>query len=206
MRTKTPEQADKMLDAAARLFGAQRFHEVRMEDIASEAEVGKGTLYRYFEDKEELYLALLARSSAQFLARFEEELHRPTTARARLESLIQAIINYFDDQPHLLDLIQRAEVSERPGRESPWHKIRGDLVRLLTEFFADAQARGEFTIRDPELGTHMLLGGLRSIIRFGPRPRSDGLPERIAAEFLYGADSSRRAEPNDAALMTADSR
>jgi hypothetical protein len=77
---------------------------------------------------------------------------------------------------------------------------------LLTEFFADAQSRGEFTIRDPELGTHMLLGGLRSIIRFGSRPRCDGLAERIAAEFLHGADSAKRAGPYDAALVTAESR
>ena len=58
MRAKSPEQVDRMLDAAARLFGAHRFHEVRMEDVAAAAEVGKGTLYRYFRDKEELYLAL----------------------------------------------------------------------------------------------------------------------------------------------------
>src|SRR5262245_18615534 len=56
VRTKTPQQADKMLNAAARLFGTQRFHEVRMEDIAAEAAVGKGTIYRYFSDKDELYL------------------------------------------------------------------------------------------------------------------------------------------------------
>ena len=62
MRCKTAEQADKVLDAAAQLFGLRRFHEVRMEDIAAEAEVGKGTLYRYFADKEELYLGLLDRA------------------------------------------------------------------------------------------------------------------------------------------------
>ena len=34
-----------------------------MEDVASAAGVGKGTVYRYFKDKEELYLALLARAA-----------------------------------------------------------------------------------------------------------------------------------------------
>ena len=65
MRTKTPLQAEKMLEAAAALFGTQRFHEVRMEDIATAAGVGKGTIYRYFSDKEDLYLALLERASKQ---------------------------------------------------------------------------------------------------------------------------------------------
>ena len=67
MRTKTPHLADRMLLAAARLFGTQRFHEVRMDDIAAEAEVSKGTLYRYFKDKDELYLALVARCSRNLI-------------------------------------------------------------------------------------------------------------------------------------------
>src|SRR5205807_6866797 len=72
VRTKTPLQAEKILSVAARLFAKQRFHEARMEDIAAAAEVGKGTLYRYFKDKEELYTALLARASEQMSQRLRE--------------------------------------------------------------------------------------------------------------------------------------
>src|SRR4051794_9706402 len=114
VRTKTPLQADKMLDAAARLFGSQRFHEVRMEDIAAEAGVGKGTIYRYFDDKEELYLALVARSSRQYVEGLREKMHAASGARARLVAMVDHIISFFDDQPHLLDLIQRAEVMRGP--------------------------------------------------------------------------------------------
>ena len=87
MRTKTPQQADKMLDAASRLFATSRFHEVRMEDIAAEAEVGKGTLYRYFMDKDELYFALLTRASRQFLCRLEQSVAQAEGARHRLVRL-----------------------------------------------------------------------------------------------------------------------
>src|SRR5437870_11526186 len=98
-----------MLNAAARLFAAQRYHQVRMEDIAAEAGVGKGTLYRYFRDKEELYLALLARASTQILQRLEETIAHAAGARARLRAVVAGIVTFFDEQPHFLDLIQRAE-------------------------------------------------------------------------------------------------
>jgi AcrR family transcriptional regulator len=188
MRTKTTHQADKMLDAAARLFGTQHFHEVRMEDIAAEAEVGKATLYRYFMDKEELYLALLRRESEQFLARLEKSVSQATGPRQRLEAIVAGILDYFDEQPHLLDLMQRTEVLCPPGTELPWRKTLDDLVRLLAELFAAGQQAGEFCVRDPELGILMLLGGLRSVIRFGGRPRPSDLPRRIVANFLRGAD------------------
>ena len=107
MRTKTPHQLEKMLEAAGRLFGSQRFHEVRMEDIAIEAEVGKGTLYRYFSDKEELYLMLLERSSQQFMERLRDEKALAEGPRAQLQAIVAAVIAFFDEHPHLFDLIQR---------------------------------------------------------------------------------------------------
>src|SRR3982751_2583997 len=58
MRTCDPKRGQQILDAAAQLFASHRYHEVRMEDIASHAQVAKGTIYRYFHDKEDLYLAL----------------------------------------------------------------------------------------------------------------------------------------------------
>src|SRR6516164_700405 len=115
---------DKMLDAAGRLFGSQRFHEVRMEDIAAEAEVGKGTLYRYFSDKEELYLMLLERSSRQFMERLRTEKAKAVDPQAQLQAVVAAVIAFFDEHPHLFDLIQRAEVLRRPDRASPWQETR----------------------------------------------------------------------------------
>src|SRR5438094_10655062 len=98
VRTKTSEQADKMLAAAAQLFGRRRFHEVRMEDIAGEAAVGKGTLYRYFTDKEALYLALLARASRQCRALIDAEVAKAATPRQKLRGLVGAGFAFFDAQ------------------------------------------------------------------------------------------------------------
>ncbi len=183
MRTKTLVQADKMLDAAARLFGAQRFHEVRMEDIAAEAAVGKGTLYRYFNDKEELYLALLERASQQLVERLRERTAEPDDSRAKLEAIVGGIISFFDEQPHLLDLIQRAEVLSGPNIS--WQKARDEVVRLMRDVLDEGRRSGAFVVRDPELATTMLLAGLRGIIRFY-RHRPADLAKRIVDGLLGG--------------------
>jgi AcrR family transcriptional regulator len=185
VRTKTAQQADKMLDAAARLFGTQRFHEVRMEDIAAEAGVGKGTLYRYFSDKEELYLALLERASKQILARLEDDLRAAGSPGDRLRAVVAGIIDFFDGQPHLLDLIQRAEVIGGP--DFPWQQARDELLRLVLDLFKEGKAHGAFAVRDPETAVLLLLGGVRAVIRFGKRPRPRGLADRIVAAFLQGS-------------------
>jgi AcrR family transcriptional regulator len=189
VRTKTPEQAEKILAAARRLFGSQRYHEVRMEDVAAEAEVGKGTLYRYFHDKEELYVALLARCSEEFLKRMEEVVARDGSTRDRLEAVVEGIIDHFDGQPNLLNLILRAEVMAEGGGEFPWQEARDRTPRLMVELFREAETRQEFIVRDPELSALLLLGGIRAVIRFGEQPRAPGLAARIVENFLKGADT-----------------
>ena len=188
MRTKTSCQAEKMLDAAARLFGSQRFHEVRMEDIAAEAAVGKGSLYRYFNDKEELYGALLERASHQFMTRLEDALKDAGGPRQRLLAVAATSLSFFAEQPHVSDLIQRAETHTDPSRLLPWQQVRDRTHQLMLDLFAEARARGDFIVRDPEIGVLLFLGGLRSVIRFGPRQQPPELAQRVVDTFLEGAE------------------
>jgi AcrR family transcriptional regulator len=187
VRTKTPQFSEKMLEAAGRLFGTRRFHEVRMEDVASEADVSKGTLYRYFRDKDEMYLALLARASRQFVAELHGRTDAAQDARARLVALVDAIVSFFDRQPHLFDLIQRAEIRRELGSAFPWQQARDETLRLVQDIFEQGQSEGTFSIHRPDLAALMLLGGLRAVIRFTPQPRRDQLARDLVQDFLTGA-------------------
>jgi AcrR family transcriptional regulator len=191
VRSKTPLQAEKILAAASQLFATHRFHEARMEDIAALAEVGKGTLYRYFKDKEELYLALLARAATGLHDRLHQVLVRVGGPRQQLVAVVEALLGYFDEHPHLFDLIQHAEAMQRPGQEFPWQKTRNETMRLVRDIFRAGQKLGVFAIDEVELAMLMLLGGLRAVVRFGPKPLQAHIAERIVEGFLagYGAPS-----------------
>jgi AcrR family transcriptional regulator len=205
VRTRTLEQKEKILVAAAQLFGTQRFHEVRMDDIADVAAVGKGTLYRYFQDKEQLYFAVLARSSELFIDRVIAAIAEVEGLRAQLETMVTIIVGYFDEQPHLLDLIQRSELESTAEREFPWHETRLELTRLLFNLFTAATVRGEAAIRNPELAVFMFFGGLRGVIRLGSKPRPGNLARCFVDNLLLGADVQaqkvRRPAPRVQALL-----
>ncbi len=198
MRTKTPEQAEKILTVAARLFATQRFHEARMEDIAGEAVVGKGTLYRYFKDKDELYLALLERASDGLSQRLEEQIEGIEEPRAKLEAVVAALLAYFDENPYLFDLIQHAEAMQRPGTRFPWQQARNHSRDVILAVFEQGKATGAFAIDDPDMAVMLLQGGLRSVYRFGDKPRPADLVRRVVDMFLNGAASKEeRARPGE---------
>jgi AcrR family transcriptional regulator len=156
-----------------------------MDDICAEVGVGKGTLYRHFKDKEELYLALLRKAAGQINRRLDEALAPVEGVVAKLETLAATVIAFFDEQPHLFELIQRAEVLS--SHDFPWKQAREEMRQRVLGLFAEARRKGEFVIGDPNLAALMLLGGLRSVFRFGRRPRPADLARRLVASFLAGA-------------------
>lgn len=56
-----PEKRRQILDGAYQVFTARGFDAASMNDIAAAANVSKGTLYVYFQDKEHLFVALIER-------------------------------------------------------------------------------------------------------------------------------------------------
>ena len=73
------ERKSQILNAAEGVFTKKGFDEARMDDIAEETGLSKGTLYLYFKSKEELIIAILDRIFGnifkQLEARKNEELH-----------------------------------------------------------------------------------------------------------------------------------
>jgi AcrR family transcriptional regulator len=199
-RTKTPQFAERILAAAARLFAMHRFHEARMEDIAAAAEVGKGTLYRYFPDKEQLYLALLSRSAEQMSRRVHAALDAVQGPRRRLEALVGAFLGYFEENPHLFDLIQHAEALHRPPAPFPWDATRKETMALVRRILEEGRVAGEFDVGDPDLAVLLLLGGLRAVMRFGERPHAPDLARRITDNFLHGVACGGHARVRPAVL------
>src|SRR5688572_31492436 len=61
-------------NAAVRLFAQRPFHEVKLDDVAAAARVGKGTLYLYFKNKHDLYVTLIQDGFAELVDGLREQL------------------------------------------------------------------------------------------------------------------------------------
>lgn len=93
-----------ILDVAWSLFEAQPYETINMQEVAAQSGLAKGTLYLYFQTKEELFLAVLEQ---QFEA-WTEEINRslaelPQTSL--LEIVVETFSNALGDHPALLRLL-----------------------------------------------------------------------------------------------------
>jgi AcrR family transcriptional regulator len=71
-RLPASERREQLLDAATRVFSSKSYTEVGTAEIARAAGVSEPTLYRYFESKHALYLAMLDRNADAILKTWRE--------------------------------------------------------------------------------------------------------------------------------------
>jgi len=107
MRTLDPTREQHILCCAAQLFSRRHYHEVRMEDVAAQAGVAKGTLYRYFEDKDDLYRALTIHGLDRLMEESQAHIAGPGRPEDRLLAYITGVVRFYERQPYFLDLIAR---------------------------------------------------------------------------------------------------
>ncbi len=63
---RTSSRRRQLLDAAVKVMGQKGFHQMSMQDLAAEANVSVGLIYKYFAGKEDLLLATIVRIQDAF--------------------------------------------------------------------------------------------------------------------------------------------
>lgn len=120
-RTDLHRRADALLDAASALLSRVDARELRIEDVARAAGVGKGTVYLHWSSREQLLLAVAAREAA-----------------AMLEAVVAAI--RADPAEAALHRYLRRHYIEATGRPVLRAVFTGDDAGLAA--LADHRARG----------------------------------------------------------------
>lgn len=90
-----------ILEAAEFVFARKGYYETRMDDIALEAELAKGTLYYYFKSKDEIYTHLLERESEKVVEEIKSRIPRKATF---LEKLVDFSVEYFESNKGFLKI------------------------------------------------------------------------------------------------------
>lgn len=141
----------EILRAARAVFAQDGFHRATVEAVAQRAEVGKGTIYLYFENKEailaELVLQALAELAAQLQAASDDcpLLHPDRKLRAMAEAYL-AFVQNAPDYFRLLTAFDRGEFQRglSPDRRERIIDESNHTLDLISQAIADGMALGLF--------------------------------------------------------------
>jgi AcrR family transcriptional regulator len=184
-RTRTAVKEYAILDAASRVFARRPFHEVLIDEIASTARIGKGTIYRYFETKDDLYFATVLHAIDSLVDALERSLPQEPSPAKRLERIAREIVTFFWQRRYLLPFLQR---DERYGaRQEELAKRREPILRLVQGEILAGIERRDFRGIDARIGAEVFLGMVRAITVYHREGDSlDELIGQVMSVFLAG--------------------
>lgn len=179
-RVKTEEKSQSIVDAASRVFLAREFHDVSVDDVAAEAGAGKGTIYRYFPTKEELFFVSVLHGLDVLHDSLATRLSAQASPRDRLIEISAELFRFAWNRRDLLTTLHRDErLFSRKGAE--FLERRRKIVALVAEAVATGIDRGEFRDVDPTTGAEILLGMMRGLNLYR---RPTDTPETLAEAAL----------------------
>ena len=152
----------QLLDAAEEVFGAKGFHDTTLKEIAELAEFSVGSVYSFFENKDDLFLNVFARRGAEFMPGMEAAAEAGVDPLAQLHGLVDYEVGFFRRHPHFGRLYLRASSASLPGVELPLSKTTADNFERAMEVqagvFRRGQAAGVLRDGDPHVLGRLLSG------------------------------------------------
>ncbi len=176
-----------ILENASRIFAKHDYHSVSMEEVARTARVGKGTLYRYFDSKEDLYLALLDSALLLLTDRLEEEEHAGLPPDQTLARMVCAIVHTFCEHLPSFRVLNSDEARLVVKKRQLFQSRRRRIVMLLGRALEKGAAAGVFRVVDP-LATPSLLIGMvwGAVLNHSDEASPEVLATTIIDVFLRG--------------------
>lgn len=90
---------NNIIDAAEKVIFAKGLDQATMEEIAEEAELSKGTLYLYFKNKNELYMAITQRGSDMLNSRFAKIFKGDHTGLELIRLMGETYLDFVKNNP-----------------------------------------------------------------------------------------------------------
>jgi AcrR family transcriptional regulator len=154
---------EAILDAALALFAERGFHGTAVPLVAERAQVGAGTVYRYFESKEALVNALYQREKLGFIAVLMDGFPLEAPTREQFRELWRRLWRFAEGHPSaaiFLELHHHGAYLDETSRE-----LEQRVMEPILAFVSQAQAAQALKPMDPELLVAIVYGAFVQVAR-----------------------------------------
>lgn len=184
-RNKEKEnRKNSILKAARKLFFERGFKSVTVDLIAAKAEVSKGSIYLYFDSKEEIYTQILISANIEHHKEVENFIKQDGTASELLVTFARDYVNFFLDNNELFRILMTFmlhadNMNLTEEQNTQLIHTTNENIRTISEILQKGVDAGEFVSnidsRQVQNAIWGLLNGVVSLYMFtgAPEKRSE---------------------------------
>ncbi|MDZ7771719.1 MAG: helix-turn-helix domain-containing protein [Balneolaceae bacterium] len=161
----------QILEAAKELISEKGIDSLTMSEIANRAELSKGTLYLYFENKTDLCLAITGMELEDLFQDFNAIIQKDKPGLYLIEEMGDTFLDYVSSRPHYLNTMMMNEARRHSASpdEFPEQEELEDVARRLlmtiTRAIQIGMQDGSITSdMNPKILAVQFWGGMRGIM------------------------------------------
>jgi TetR/AcrR family fatty acid metabolism transcriptional regulator len=165
-RDRLPDKRQRILDAALKVFAERGFFNAKVSEVARQAGVADGTIYLYFQNKDDLLISLFEDRMDFLIRRITEDLSKSSgTVPERIRRLIYHHLQLAIEHPELAEFITvELRQSGKFVREYGNPKFQ-EYLRILRDLVEEGQADGSLrSTIDPRTVVRALFGALDELL------------------------------------------
>lgn len=172
----------EILDAACRVVARHGFQGATVERVAEEANIAKGTIYLYFQNKDGLFTAAVEQGMQNFTSQLRAQVAEALTPIEKLQRLIEVSLQLSDTYRDFFKtlLLERNFLAASPNHPEAAHMLDLYLahIRFMQEIIQDGVRVGIFRSHNVEASAFALNEAIRGCFQ----QRALGLTARPVSE------------------------
>lgn len=180
------DRKKQIVDAATKSFSLFGYKATTMDQVAKLANVGKGTIYTFFSNKEELFDEIAFSLMNEMKGRAEEAISPNVTFSENVHNALFSMLEYRKEHKLTIKLYQEAREMGTPAVSDALHKLEQMVVEFLSERISRAIESKAIKPCNPEMTAFVMLKLYVALIFDWERERGELDKDEIANLFkLY---------------------
>jgi TetR/AcrR family transcriptional regulator len=183
---------EQILQAARATFAETGWHRATVDSVAERAQVGKGTIYLYFDSKEAILAELVLEALAELGTRLRvaSESRSPLHPAQRLRAMADAYLAYAQNAPdyfRLLTAFDGGSFQNGVSAEQQEELLArsNHTLELVTQVIGDGMALGVFVPGHPRQTAGVLWAALNGALGLLAHPVRRSIVPATAEEFYF---------------------
>ena len=159
------KKRERIMDAAAELFSRKNYHEVMMDDVAKLTSVAKGTVYNYFESKEDLYITIMRVRMNNLINSLKEKVESENSSINSLRSFVTHIYMFMMKYPNFFIIYQKESVPKENSVCKEILEMEVQLKKIIKGIIASGKTEGIFRSVNEDYTASLILGSIYGTIQ-----------------------------------------
>ncbi len=164
MRKDKPKYR-QIIDAAVIVIAQNGYHQAQVSKIAKQAGVADGTIYLYFQNKEDILISLFKEKMGNFVETLKSKLTGFSTAAEKIYILIETHLKMMTDEPNLAIVLQLELRQTSNELRSRINDIMKDYLMIIDSLLEEGMENGEFQkTLEVRLARKVIFGAMDQIV------------------------------------------